>query len=97
VLDQHTQDVIAVMTWTISTLGGLLFLLAAWGGRKVLDRLDSIERLLAAENGKLRELIHEIDKRVLKIEGHCELFHGRGAPASRADYDPAPVKWRPLE
>jgi hypothetical protein len=94
VIDQHTQDVLAGMTWALSTLGGLLILLAAWGGRKVLDRLDRIEELLAAEYGKLRELIHELDKRLTTIEGHCALFHGRGAPASRSDYDPEPVKWR---
>jgi hypothetical protein len=97
VLDQHTQDVIAGMTWAVSTMGGLLVLLAAWGGRKVLDRLDNIERLLAEENGRLRELIHDLDKRLITIEGHCALFHGRGAPAARSDYDPEPVKWRHSE
>jgi hypothetical protein len=97
VVEQHTQDVIAGMTWAVSTMGGLLFMLAVWGGRKVLDRLDAIERLLAEENGRLRELIHEVDKRLTTIEGHCALFHGRGAPAARSDYDPEPVKWRHQE
>jgi hypothetical protein len=31
VIDQHTQDVIAGMTWALSTMGGLLVVLAAWG------------------------------------------------------------------
>lgn len=60
-------------------------------------QLGAIRDLLADEVFKLREMIHAIDKRVLTIEGHCSLFHGRGAPASRADYDPAPVHWRPPE
>lgn len=57
-------------------------------------QLGAIKDLLADEVFKLREMIHAIDKRVLTIEGHCSLYHGRGAPASRADYDPAPVNWR---
>jgi hypothetical protein len=94
VVDQHTQDVIAGMTWALSTMGGLIVLLAAWGGRKVLDRLDNIERLLASENNSLREMIHTLDKRLLHVEGRCDLYHARGVPAARTDYDPEPVKWR---
>lgn len=57
-------------------------------------QLIAIKDLLADEVFKLREMIHSIDKRVLTIEGHCNLFHGRGTPMARADYDPDPVKWR---
>ncbi len=60
-------------------------------------QLAAIRDLLADEVFKLREMIHAVDKRVLTIEGHCSLFHGRGAPAARSDYDPDPVKWRPHE
>ena len=60
-------------------------------------QLGAIKDLLADEVFKLREMIHAIDKRVLTIEGHCSLYHGRGAALARADYDPAPVKWRANE
>lgn len=38
-------------------------------------QLSSIRDLLADEVFNLRELIHSVDKRVLTIEGRCEMLH----------------------
>ena len=48
-------------------------------------QLGSIKDLLADEVFSLRELIHSVDKRVLTIEGRCEMLHHH----SRRD-DPKP-------
>jgi hypothetical protein len=61
------------------------------------NQLRAIRDLLADEVFKLREMIHAIDKRVLTIEGHCQLFHGRGAPLARADFDGDKPTHRPPE
>ena len=84
------------MIWAFSTLGVGAVAVAAWGGKKVLARLDSIEQLLASEVKTLRELLHEHEIRLVKIESNCHHFHagapigpglGRGAaPVAFPDY-----------
>ena len=68
-----------VAAWLIV---GLVALIAAGGGiavRKFMARLDSqdstlgqIKELLASEIGKLRELHHDIDKRVVRLEAQAD-------------------------
>lgn len=61
---------------------GLVGVIVAGGGlavRKFMSRLDSqdntlgqIKELLASEIGKLRELHHDIDKRVVRLEAQAD-------------------------
>lgn len=88
----HAADLLTLMIWAFSTLGALGVGVAAWGGRKVLERLDRIESLLSDEVRKLTELHHALDKRVTIIEERCHLMH-----ESRRHDDPpegpAPVRY----
>lgn len=50
---------------------------------KIIQRLDSqdaklesIEKALVSEVKLMGERMHDIDKRVIRIESHCSMFHG---------------------
>lgn len=42
---------------------------------EITTELSSIRRLLGDEVFALRELIHDIDKRLVKVESRCMVFH----------------------
>ena len=92
-MEGHAKDLLTLMIWAFSTLGAGAVAVAIWGGKKVLSRLDSIEQLLANEVKVLRELLHEHEIRLVKIESNCMHFHARApiGPSSRHDDGPARV------
>lgn len=85
----------SLAAWLIVALVGLI---AAGGGlavRKFMSRLDSqdstlgqIKELLASEIGKLRELHHDIDKRVVRLEAQADSTSKWGRRAGDADGNP---------
>lgn len=92
-MQQHAQELLTLMIWAFSTLGGLAVAIAVWGGKKVLLRLEAIEELLASEVKTLRELLHEHEIRLVRIESHCSHYHntlrqqhGGPSPAAFPDY-----------
>jgi len=95
-VEAHAKDLLTLMIWAFSTLGAGAVAVAIWGGKKVLFRLEAIENLLASEVKTLRELLHEHEIRLVKIESNCHHFHagapighglGRGsAPVAFPDY-----------
>lgn len=73
----------AAAAWIIVMLVGIIVMGFGVYARKFLKRMDAqdetlnaIRSLLASEVGKLRELHHEIDKRVLLVEGALGLLPG---------------------
>lgn len=89
---EHSADLLTLMIWAFSTLGGLAVAIAVWGGKKVLLRLESIENLLASEVKTLREMLHEHEIRLVKIESHCQHYHATGPHPHRwHSVDPPPV------
>lgn len=78
-METHAKDLLVLMIWAFSTLGAGAVGLAVWGGKKILARLEGIETLLASEVKTLRELLHEHEIRLVKIESNCHHFHS-GAP-----------------
>ena len=68
--------------WLIVGIGALLVGIVSYGGRQVLQRLDTqdnaleaIRSLLASEVHKLREMQHAIELRVTRIESACAWIH----------------------
>ncbi len=91
-MEAHAKDLLTLMIWAFSTLGGLMVALAMWGGKKVLARLEAIENILASETKKLGEILHQHEIRIVKIESHCQHFHNvASAPGRRFDDDPQRV------
>lgn len=75
VIEQFVVQFPAVAAWLIVALLAALTGGAALMGRRFMARLDTqdntlieIKNLLASEIGKLRELHHDIDKRVVRLE-----------------------------
>lgn len=89
------QFVIAFPTFAAWLIVGLLVVIAtgaAYMGRKFLQRMDTqdaslnnIEKLLASEVGKLRTMLHGVDRRVVWLESK----QGRlpGEPYGRREDD----------
>lgn len=78
-MEAHAKDLLTLMILAFSTLGCGAVAVAVWGGKKVLFRLEAIENLLASEVKTLRELLHEHEIRLVKIESNCHHYHS-GAP-----------------
>ncbi len=76
-MEAHARDLLTLMIWAFSTLGAGAVALAIWGGKKILFRLESIESLLASEAKTLREMLHQHEIRIVKIESHCLHLHSR--------------------
>lgn len=93
-MEAHAKDLLTLMVWAFSTLGAGAVAIAIWGGKKVLIRLESIEQLLANEVKSLRELLHEHEIRLVRIESNCHHFHANApigpSPGRRHD-DPSRV------
>ena len=91
-MEQHARDLLTLMIWAFSTLGAGAVAVAIWGGKKVLFRLEAIETLLTSEVKTLRELLHEHEIRLVKIESNCHHFHANApigpTPGRRHGDDP---------
>lgn len=84
-MDQFVISFPALAAWLIVVIGGGLLALVAFGGRKLLERLDAqdgelraIRDLLQSEVQQLREMSHQMDIRLTRIESSCRFFHGIG-------------------
>lgn len=87
----------ALAAWLIVAIGASMLALVGFGGRKMLDRLDSqdtaleqIRQLLASEVHKLREMQHGIDVRLVRLESfqtqlHSDIRFGRRAEDHAGD------------
>lgn len=92
---EHAVDLLQLLLWAFSTVGAALVSVIAWGGLKILARLEAIEMLLASETKALRKALFELDKRVSLIEERCRMEHNE--PERRRHDDdaslPRPVHW----
>ena len=82
----------ALAAWLIVAIGACMLALVGFGGRKMLDRLDSqdtaleqIRQLLASEVHKLREMQHGIDLRLVRLEAFQAQVHNDVRFGRRAD------------
>ena len=74
-MEQHALDLLHLVLWLLLAVGGSTFTLALYFVRQFIIRMDKqdhaledIRDLLASEVGKLREMQHSIDKRVIRLE-----------------------------
>lgn len=72
----YAQDLLSLMVWAFSTVGGALIAVIVWGGLKILSRLDSIEILLAKETKELRSVDSHLETRIKVLEERCHMVHG---------------------
>lgn len=82
-MEAHALELLHAALWAVITVGGALLALGLYFVRKFVERMDSqdvalneIRDLLASEIGKLREMQHELDKRIIWIESTCYAQHG---------------------
>lgn len=91
----HAADLLQLFIWAFSTVGASLVAVIAWGGLKILARLEAIEQLLASETKALREALFELDKRVSVIEERCRMEHDKTERRRQGDDAslPRPIRW----
>ena len=56
----------------VATLFGLLVAIIAWGGARVIAKLEDVAKQLSSTAGELSGRINGIDVRVAKLETRCE-------------------------
>ena len=78
---EHALEILHAALWLIIAMGGVGIALVSWGGRQVLQRLDEqdktmveIKDLLTSEVSVLRELLHDLDLRMVRVEERCTVF-----------------------
>lgn len=78
-MEQLVVSFPALAAWLIVAIGGMLLGIVAYGGKQLLKRLDlqdraleSIRGLLASEVQQLREMQHDMDVRVVRLEAFRE-------------------------
>lgn len=60
----------------VATLFGLLMAIIAWGGSRVISKLEAVADKLNAMALELHGRINGIDMRLSVLETHCEDRHG---------------------
>ena len=80
-MTEHALELLHLALWLVVCLGGAGLGLVSWGGKQVLQRLDiqdktmvEIKDLLTSEIAGLREIMHELDVRVVRVEERCAVF-----------------------
>ena len=61
----------------VGALFGLLTVVVGWIGNKLYGKLESIEKKINKIENELRQEIHELDRRVTRLETYAEIVdHG---------------------
>jgi len=85
IIAQHYSDLIKVMFWLITSIGGLLIFTLGWIGKMVISRLGNIEGELGKTNDTLSKIetdirgeLSQLDRRIAVVETRCQINHGKG-------------------
>lgn len=73
----YRSDILTVLVYLLGVAGTALILISLWVAKRVVNGLDAIEKKLNDELGAVRELFHDLDKRIIRLESW------RDAQASR--------------
>lgn len=68
-------QLLTIASSLVATLFALLIMMTGWLGNKFYNKLDEISRNLTAMAGELHNRINGIDRRLVKVETHCESLH----------------------
>lgn len=68
----NEATVLTIASSLVATLFGLLILIVGWLGNKFYNKLDEISKNLTIMAGELHTRINGIDRRLVKVETHCE-------------------------
>ena len=60
----------------VATLFAILVMMTGWLGNKFYVKLDEISKNLTTMAGELHNRINGIDRRLVKVETHCDNFLG---------------------
>lgn len=66
---------LTVASSLVATLFAILVMMTGWLGNKFYIKLDEISKNLTAMAGELHNRINGIDRRLVKVETHCDNFH----------------------
>jgi len=72
----NEATILTLASSLVATLFGLLILIVGWLGNKFYNKLDEISKNLSAMAGELHNRINGLDRRLVKVETHCDNFHG---------------------
>ena len=72
-MDVHATELLQVAWWALIAIGGAGVAALIWGGKQVLARLDSIEKMLASEVRTLNAIQHNLDVRLTRVEERCAI------------------------
>lgn len=82
-MEAHAVEINALLVWAVLGLGSAGVYIVWWGFTKLLSRLDShdsklhaIETLLGEETTSLRNMMHNMDVRLARVEAQCSISHG---------------------
>lgn len=73
VVEQIVIQFPALAAWLIVFLVVVIVAGGGWAVKKFIQRLDAIESLLSSEIKTLREMSHDMDVRVARLEEHRRL------------------------
>lgn len=69
-------QMLTIASSLVATLFALLVMMVGWLGNKFYNKLDEISRNLTEMAGELHNRINGLDRRLVKVETHCDNFHG---------------------
>jgi len=85
---EHSLDLLYIAVWLLVAVGSATFTLALWFIRQFIFRMSrqeaalaDIRDLLASEVSKLREMQHDLDKRVIRLESTYNVQHRKDIQA----------------
>lgn len=65
-------QLLTIASMLVATLFGLLVAIVGWIGNKFSIKLDEISNNLLEMAGGLHERVNGLDRRVTRVETHCE-------------------------
>lgn len=81
-MEAHAVEINALLIWAVLGLGSGCIYIVWWGFRRLLERMEnqsdklhSIEILLGEETTSLRNMMHNMDVRLARVEAQCAISH----------------------
>lgn len=74
----NETQMLTIASSMVATLFGALVALIAWGGAKVISKLDLVAEKLNDVAGELHARINGLDRRLTRVETQVEDRHTKG-------------------
>lgn len=84
-MEHYTSELLHIAVWLIGLMGGTVIAMLAYGGQKLLERLEkqdetmeAIKDLLTSEVEKLREGQFALSVGITRLEAHVDITRNTG-------------------